>query len=156
MRYVRLVGINVKVFRTKFTGLKHTKLLLGRLFTSQTRQRLNGNGDTSTLVVWPPNSKKTTLGNLCMRYLRIVTTTVSLALWEKTVIHSVHTPVMTTHLLSIERVDWPKLHDMFKARDAKAWQLKFPVGFPVTLCASSLCASRWSARAFFSAKNRTK
>ena len=25
---------------------------------------------------------------------------------------------VTTHLLSIERADWPKLHDMFKARDA--------------------------------------
>ena len=27
---------------------------------------------------------------------------------------------LTTHLLSIERADWPQLHDMFKARDAKA------------------------------------
>ena len=27
---------------------------------------------------------------------------------------------LTTHLLSIERADWPKLHDVFKARDAKA------------------------------------
>ena len=27
---------------------------------------------------------------------------------------------LTTHLLSIERGDWPKLIDMFNARDAKA------------------------------------
>ena len=39
--------------------------------------------------------------------------------------------VVTTHLLSIERADWPKLHDMFKARDANVWQREFPVGFPV-------------------------
>ena len=31
------------------------------------------------------------------------------------------------NLLSIEGVDWPKLHDMFKARDAKTWQREFPV-----------------------------
>ena len=37
---------------------------------------------------------------------------------------------MTTHLLPIERADWPKLHNMFEARDAKTWQRKFPVGFP--------------------------
>ena len=29
---------------------------------------------------------------------------------------------MTTHLLSIERVDWLKLYDMFNARDAQSWQ----------------------------------
>ena len=45
---------------------------------------------------------------------------------------------ITTHLLSIERADWPKLHDMFKARDAKAWQREFPVGNPVRVCASNL------------------
>ena len=38
------------------------------------------------------------------------------------------------HLLSIEGADWPKLHDMFKACDAKAWQREFLVGFPVSLC----------------------
>ena len=27
---------------------------------------------------------------------------------------------LTTHLLSMERADWPKLCAMFKARDAKA------------------------------------
>ena len=43
---------------------------------------------------------------------------------------------LTTHLLSIERADWPKPHDMFKARDAKAWQREFPVGSPV--CGSNL------------------
>ena len=43
--------------------------------------------------------------------------------------------LITTHLLSIERVDWPKLHDMFKARDANTWQLRFPVGFLVRVCA---------------------
>ena len=42
---------------------------------------------------------------------------------------------ITTHLLSIERADWPKLHDMFKARDANVWQREFPVGFPVEVSA---------------------
>ena len=42
------------------------------------------------------------------------------------------------HLHSNERADWPKLHDMFKARDAKTWQRGFPVGFPVIVCASNL------------------
>ena len=40
----------------------------------------------------------------------------------------------TVHLLSMERADWPKLHDMFKAWDAKARQREFPVGFPVRVC----------------------
>ena len=40
----------------------------------------------------------------------------------------------TTHQLSIERADWPKLHDMFKARDAHTWH-EFPVRFPVEVCA---------------------
>ena len=44
----------------------------------------------------------------------------------------------TTHLLYIERADWPKLHDMFKAHDVKAWQREFPVGFPLGVCASNL------------------
>ena len=39
------------------------------------------------------------------------------------------------HLLSIERADWPKLHNMFKARDANVWQREFPVGFPVEVSA---------------------
>ena len=42
---------------------------------------------------------------------------------------------LTTHLLSIERDDWPKLHDMFKACDANVWQREFPVGFPVEVSA---------------------
>ena len=42
---------------------------------------------------------------------------------------------VTTHLLSIECVDWPKLHDMFKAYDANVWQREFPVGFPVEISA---------------------
>ena len=42
---------------------------------------------------------------------------------------------VTTHLLSIERADWPNLHDMFKARDANVWQREFPVGFPVEVSA---------------------
>ena len=33
------------------------------------------------------------------------------------------------HLHFIERPDGPKLHDMFKARDTKAWQREFPVEF---------------------------
>ena len=40
-----------------------------------------------------------------------------------------HTPV------SIECADWPRLHDMFKARDANAWQREFPVGFPTEVSA---------------------
>ena len=44
-----------------------------------------------------------------------------------------HMWILTTHLLSIERADWPKLHDMLKACDAKAWQWEFPVWFP-SLC----------------------
>ena len=42
---------------------------------------------------------------------------------------------ITTHLLSIEWAHWPKLHDMFKARDAIAWQREFAVGFPVEVSA---------------------
>ena len=30
--------------------------------------------------------------------------------------------LLTTHLLSIERADWLKQHDIFNARDAKSWQ----------------------------------
>ena len=45
---------------------------------------------------------------------------------------------LTTHLLSIERHDWPKLHDMLKARDAKTGQRKFPAGFRVRFCALDL------------------
>ena len=32
---------------------------------------------------------------------------------------------ITTHLLSTERDDWPKLHDMFKARDAKSMNFTY-------------------------------
>ena len=39
------------------------------------------------------------------------------------------------HLLSIERADWPKLHDMLKACEANVWQREFPVGFLVELSA---------------------
>ena len=42
---------------------------------------------------------------------------------------------LTTHPLSIERADRPKLHDMFEARDANVWQREFPVGFPVEVSA---------------------
>ena len=45
---------------------------------------------------------------------------------------------LTTHLLPIERADWPKLHDMFKAREAEAWQREFPVVFSVRVCDSNL------------------
>ena len=38
--------------------------------------------------------------------------------------------LFTTHLLSIERADWSKQLDVFKACDAKIWR-EFPVGFPV-------------------------
>ena len=76
------------------------------------------------------------------------------------------TSVITTHLLSIERADWPKLHDMFKAGDVKAWQREFPAGFTVTVWASNLLLikevfsleklhSHWGAHAIFPAKNRT-
>ena len=46
--------------------------------------------------------------------------------------------VLTTHLLSIERADWHKRQDMFKARNADTWQRKFPMGFPVRVCALNL------------------
>ena len=42
---------------------------------------------------------------------------------------------ITTRLLSIERANWPKLHEVFKTRDANTWQREFPVGFPVEVCA---------------------
>ena len=42
---------------------------------------------------------------------------------------------LTTHLLSIQSADRPKLHDMFKACDANVWQREFPVGFPVEVSA---------------------
>ena len=45
------------------------------------------------------------------------------------------TMVLTTHLLSIERANWPKLHDMFKARDANVWQRESQVRFPVEISA---------------------
>ena len=49
---------------------------------------------------------------------------------------------MTTHLLSIKHADWPKLHDMCKARDANAWQRTFSVDLPLKflhwICYSSL------------------
>ena len=38
----------------------------------------------------------------------------------------------------MERADWPKLHDMFKACDAKAWQREFPEEFPATVFALNL------------------
>ena len=43
--------------------------------------------------------------------------------------------IYNTHLLSIGRADWPKLHDMFKASDANVWQREFPVGFPIEVSA---------------------
>ena len=45
---------------------------------------------------------------------------------------------VTTHLLSIGRADWQKLHYMFNARDAKSWQRELPVGFQVRNCALNL------------------
>ena len=42
-----------------------------------------------------------------------------------------HVLLLTTHLLSIEHADWPKLHDMFTGPDTNVWQHEFPVGFPV-------------------------
>ena len=41
-------------------------------------------------------------------------------------------------MLSINHSDWPKLHDMFKARVANVWQCAFPVGFPVEVSALNL------------------
>ena len=41
----------------------------------------------------------------------------------------------TTHLLTIERTDLPRLHNMFKARVVKTWQREYPVGFPVEVAA---------------------
>ena len=42
------------------------------------------------------------------------------------------------HLLSIERTDWPKLHDMFKACENNTWQCEFHAGVPVEVCALNL------------------
>ena len=39
------------------------------------------------------------------------------------------------HLLYIERADWPKLHIMFKTRDANVWQREFLVEFLVEVSA---------------------
>ena len=58
--------------------------------------------------------------------------------WFKSNQETIDVSYLTTHLISVERVDWPKLHDMFKARDAKAWQCEFPLEFPVRVCASNL------------------
>ena len=38
-------------------------------------------------------------------------------------------------MLSIERADGPKLHDMFKTPGANTWQREFAVGFPLEVCA---------------------
>ena len=46
--------------------------------------------------------------------------------------------LVTTHMISIQRVDWTMQHEMFKARDAKAWQRKFLVEFSVRFCALNL------------------
>ena len=43
--------------------------------------------------------------------------------------------LLTTHLLSIEPAEWPKLREMFKAHDINTWQRAFPIGFPVEVCA---------------------
>ena len=42
---------------------------------------------------------------------------------------------LTTHLLSIECADRPKLYNMFKTRDACVWQSEFPIGFPFEVSA---------------------
>ena len=52
----------------------------------------------------------------------------------KSLSHLAGVSELTTHLLSNECTDWPKLHDMFKACDTKTWQREFPVGFPVRVC----------------------
>ena len=46
-------------------------------------------------------------------------------------VHKIADNYITTHLLSIDRADWSKQPDMFKARNAKIWQCEFPQGFPV-------------------------
>ena len=49
--------------------------------------------------------------------------------------------IVTTHLLSIERADWSKLHVMFKAHDAKHgnayFRLNFRLEFVPRICCSS-------------------
>ena len=49
--------------------------------------------------------------------------------------------IITTHLVSIKHADWSKLHDMFKAHDAKTWWHKFPVEFPARVLLSWICYS---------------
>ena len=41
----------------------------------------------------------------------------------------------TTHLFSIERVNWPQLHEIFKECDANTRQRQFPEVFLVRVCA---------------------
>ena len=54
---------------------------------------------------------------------------------------------ITEQLLSIQRADWPKLHDMFKARDSNTWQRQFPVEFPVQcFCLEFVIHQRFSRR----------
>ena len=47
---------------------------------------------------------------------------ISISVEGNTIPSSDSIKVLTTHLLSVERADWLKLHDMFNARDAKSWQ----------------------------------
>ena len=54
---------------------------------------------------------------------------------------------LTTHMLSIEHADWLKLHDMFKARDAKRWQRWSPVSFPVRVRALNFTGGPLHSRA---------
>ena len=55
---------------------------------------------------------------------------------------------VTTHLLSIGRADWLKLHYMFNACDAKSWQRELPVGFPVRNCALNVLFINIFSRCF--------
>ena len=111
----------------------------------------------AVVVHWPPDSKKfsfsiqnhmtcrqsMTKNSICKRLCWYIDIRAFRPRWYTAFFnygacssgHCVATVCLTTHLLSIERADWPKLHDVFKARDAKAWQREFPVGIPVkTLC----------------------
>ena len=45
---------------------------------------------------------------------------------------------ITTHLISFERADWPKLHDVFKVRDVQASQRNFSTWFPIKVCTLNL------------------
>ena len=75
-------------------------------------------------------------GNIGFHFIHIFLNIIMITKGHISLLVGVNVYSVTTHLFSIERADWPKLHDMFKARDANVWQRIFPVGYPVEVSAS--------------------